>query len=54
MSKEKFYELMDNNLLNYRCGLIEKETDKEKRQKMKRYLPIILYNASFPKGNRKN
>lgn len=54
MSKEKFYEIMDNNLLNYRCGLIEKETDKEKRQKMKRYLPIILFNASFPKGNRKN
>lgn len=54
MSKEKFYEIMNSNLLNYRCGLIEKETDKEKRQKMKRYLPIILYNASFPKGNRKN
>ena len=54
MSKEKFYEIMDNNLLNYRCSLIEKETDKEKRQKMKRFLPIILYNASFPKGNRKN
>ena len=54
MSREKFYELMDNNLLNYRCGLIEKETDKEKRQKMKKYLPVILYNASFPKRNRKN
>lgn len=54
MSKEKFFELMDNNLLNYRCSLIEKETDKEKRQKMKKYLPIILYNASFPNGKRKN
>ena len=54
MSREKFYELMDNNLLNYRCSLIEKETDKEKRQKMKKHLPIILYNASFPNGKRKN
>ena len=54
MSKDKFYELMDNEFVCRRCELIEKETDPNRRSELKRGSKIILYNASFPKGNRKN
>ena len=54
MSKDKFYELMDNEFVCRRCEMIEKETDPNRRSELKRGSKIILYNASFPKGNRKN
>ena len=54
MSKDKFYELMDNEFVCRRCELIEKETDPNRRSELKRGSKVILYNASFPKGNRKN
>ena len=54
MTKERFNSLMDDKFVVYRCDLLQKETDKDKRDVIKKGQPVILYNAAFPSGKRKD